>query len=977
VVEFNVGAGQVIDLGEKDYIVDGDAVLVGMNELRLVKADGAVGIKTEHLATCTGVGIKANREREDWIGVGHFVFLPEGSITSRRSNNVKTLLRQVDLLHRALEKKGFEDIEYFILYNPISFGNTLNRDMTAQGLEKDIRNTLKDSRVAFERKTNWDKVSSPDFGFDSLIVSKEGAVIIPEDAIGNPFAEREFASANVVETTRNSSFITKWATTVIAVITAFFGIFTGTAQAGTGVVANSQLSAVPAIIMEPVVLIVLSVLAITFIAAAIYRFKSKGEKISEEVSEKTTRRPPNKYYEYVRQIAKADNKSEKTQAKKDLFRYLSGIKNPELAKILKELFKLQASSKLDKNLIKDVNGIIAKVKEILKDKDPLRLVNLLNNNVKIKDGSSKDVHKTEAAKAIARKVLGVLGAVKLEFGLNVNIVDELYEDTDSHGFVEYNQNDRAIKVDIRGFMDRTKKSAAEAQLAKKLKEALKDSNEISKQKEEILKNDSNHKISRVRQALRNPKVAVPVFIAVALAVVFGAAMYGSACAEKISHNDNGGHPGDDQYSRGENGDNGNQDNATADSTQPVAAPVTNTSVDTITDYSIQSGDSLWIIADKFYGDAEKWHDLYALNKDVIDARNAGAPENQKYWLYTDMGALKIKVTSVVPTTQEAPQSVEQSNPTIDFSISNFPSLMDLFKTKSIPAVQEAPKSTEQPKSTVDLDISRFSFPMNLFKTEPTSVAQDISNPVSQPKPDVNPAELLAAATSVDTSSLSPLNYAKPAVETDAQGRPTKITAIDGSYKINTYASENEAIIVKYDQDGNELDRGKVINMPVYIRSQGWTEVTGQSLGSIDPAAGQGSWVSDANGNRIWQPWLMTNSHIVYPREYWPVSIVWDSGDSETFTYSQQPDAEGFVGDYGTYTKNAYKINPERGDQSILYSTEIYDQNQSPNLLKGSVTYNTDTDKPVYADGFTQRIDVTSLRDFMAQIPDLNLNNMPA
>jgi nucleoid-associated protein YgaU len=34
-------------------------------------------------------------------------------------------------------------------------------------------------------------------------------------------------------------------------------------------------------------------------------------------------------------------------------------------------------------------------------------------------------------------------------------------------------------------------------------------------------------------------------------------------------------------------------------------------------YTVQAGDSLWSIAQKFYGTGSKWGELYELNKDII------------------------------------------------------------------------------------------------------------------------------------------------------------------------------------------------------------------------------------------------------------------------------------------------------------------------------------------------------------------------
>jgi nucleoid-associated protein YgaU len=57
----------------------------------------------------------------------------------------------------------------------------------------------------------------------------------------------------------------------------------------------------------------------------------------------------------------------------------------------------------------------------------------------------------------------------------------------------------------------------------------------------------------------------------------------------------------------------------------AAAPAESTTTDTTTPavtasgktYTVQAGDSLWSIAQKFYGTGSKWGELYELNKDII------------------------------------------------------------------------------------------------------------------------------------------------------------------------------------------------------------------------------------------------------------------------------------------------------------------------------------------------------------------------
>jgi nucleoid-associated protein YgaU len=40
-------------------------------------------------------------------------------------------------------------------------------------------------------------------------------------------------------------------------------------------------------------------------------------------------------------------------------------------------------------------------------------------------------------------------------------------------------------------------------------------------------------------------------------------------------------------------------------------------------YTVVRGDSLWLIAQRFLGNGNRWRETYNLNKDVIDARNRG------------------------------------------------------------------------------------------------------------------------------------------------------------------------------------------------------------------------------------------------------------------------------------------------------------------------------------------------------------------
>ena len=49
-------------------------------------------------------------------------------------------------------------------------------------------------------------------------------------------------------------------------------------------------------------------------------------------------------------------------------------------------------------------------------------------------------------------------------------------------------------------------------------------------------------------------------------------------------------------------------------------------------HTVVKGDSMWAIAQKYYGDGSKYPELYAKNKDTIDAKNKGTG-NPKYTIY--------------------------------------------------------------------------------------------------------------------------------------------------------------------------------------------------------------------------------------------------------------------------------------------------------------------------------------------------------
>ena len=63
-------------------------------------------------------------------------------------------------------------------------------------------------------------------------------------------------------------------------------------------------------------------------------------------------------------------------------------------------------------------------------------------------------------------------------------------------------------------------------------------------------------------------------------------------------------------------------NASARSGEPPAAKT----------HTVVKGDSMWAIAQKYYGDGSKYPDLYAKNKTTIDAKNKGTG-NPKYTIY--------------------------------------------------------------------------------------------------------------------------------------------------------------------------------------------------------------------------------------------------------------------------------------------------------------------------------------------------------
>lgn len=79
-------------------------------------------------------------------------------------------------------------------------------------------------------------------------------------------------------------------------------------------------------------------------------------------------------------------------------------------------------------------------------------------------------------------------------------------------------------------------------------------------------------------------------------------------------------------------------------TRPAAAP-SNT-------YTIKAGDTLWSIAQKFYGDGSKWKLIYDANKDIIEktAREHGRSSSENgHWIYPG-------VTLVIPeASKDTPQ----------------------------------------------------------------------------------------------------------------------------------------------------------------------------------------------------------------------------------------------------------------------------------------------------------------------------------
>lgn len=50
-------------------------------------------------------------------------------------------------------------------------------------------------------------------------------------------------------------------------------------------------------------------------------------------------------------------------------------------------------------------------------------------------------------------------------------------------------------------------------------------------------------------------------------------------------------------------------------------------------YTVQAGDTLWMIAQKYYGDGSRYAEIYAANKSVMDTRNQTSG-NPRYTLYT-------------------------------------------------------------------------------------------------------------------------------------------------------------------------------------------------------------------------------------------------------------------------------------------------------------------------------------------------------
>jgi LysM repeat protein len=63
---------------------------------------------------------------------------------------------------------------------------------------------------------------------------------------------------------------------------------------------------------------------------------------------------------------------------------------------------------------------------------------------------------------------------------------------------------------------------------------------------------------------------------------------------------------------------------------------TKRSAETSSSYTIKSGDTLWVIAKKFYGDGSKWKTIYDANKDIIEntAKKYGRTSSDNgHWIY--------------------------------------------------------------------------------------------------------------------------------------------------------------------------------------------------------------------------------------------------------------------------------------------------------------------------------------------------------
>lgn len=74
-----------------------------------------------------------------------------------------------------------------------------------------------------------------------------------------------------------------------------------------------------------------------------------------------------------------------------------------------------------------------------------------------------------------------------------------------------------------------------------------------------------------------------------------------------------------------------------DNGQTVTKPVTPVKpVDKNQSYTIKSGDTLWGISKKFYGDGSKWETIYNANKKVIEdaaKKNGRASSSKGHWIY--------------------------------------------------------------------------------------------------------------------------------------------------------------------------------------------------------------------------------------------------------------------------------------------------------------------------------------------------------